>query len=71
MCIIIWPLCIDTFKKEEYDIALVNYTKVLDIDLVHHGPTSTHVANTFGLMGNVYQDQRKYDKAIWSLIPRP
>jgi hypothetical protein len=52
-------------------MALVNYTKVLDIDLVHHGPTSTHVANTFGLMGNVYQDQRKYDKAIWSLIPRP
>jgi tetratricopeptide (TPR) repeat protein len=49
---------------EEYDLALTNYTKALDIDLVHHGPTSTNVANTYSNMGEVYREQRKYDRAL-------
>jgi tetratricopeptide (TPR) repeat protein len=49
---------------KEYDLALTNYIKALNIDLVHYGPTSTIVADIYLNMGGLYSEQCKYNKAI-------
>jgi tetratricopeptide (TPR) repeat protein len=48
----------------EYDLALTNYTKGLNIKLKNKGASSAFVGIAYNNMAGVYQQQQKYDLAL-------
>jgi Putative Zn-dependent protease, contains TPR repeats len=53
----------DHFEKNEYDESIKNYTKALDKYLSDYGEALPEIANTYSLLGKVYEVKQDFAKA--------
>ncbi|CAF5169247.1 unnamed protein product, partial [Rotaria sp. Silwood1] len=58
-------LAIEYVKKGDYDLALVNFERVLTIQIQRYGDAQNiHIVSTYHKFGHVYEMKKDYDMAI-------